>query len=122
MKLINKEYWIRAVLWNSTKTFTGFISQPNIGVGTCLKNVSTVNYIVPTITVTNSVAITTKTYIRDLKIRPLKLNFSRGQLGVHNIIYLLMKNNNGEINDQKTKDYISDKLVSYNSFVKIKNL
>jgi len=121
LKKVDTEYWVRAVLWNKNK-----LQDPdsllNIGIGNSLKMTDDVSFIVPIVTVTPSIEVSTKTYIRDLKVRPLKLNFSRGQLGVHNIIYLLIKNNNGEFGDTKIKDYIANKLVPYNTFVKTKIL
>ena len=123
LKKVNEEYWVRAVLWGWNRNIS-LLGIPNIGTGGCLKMVdTTINSIVPIITVKRiGTPITTNTYIRDVKIKPLKLNFSRGQLGMHNILYLLFKNNNGALNLNQIKDHISNKLISYNLFLKTKSL
>ena len=120
LKKVDTEYLVRAILWNKNKTNGTIV--PNIGTGNTLKSISTICKIVPIITVEDTSDITTKTYLRDIKVRPLKLNFSRGQLGVHNILYLLFKNNNGELNLSQIKDFISSKLISYNTFLKVKSI
>lgn len=117
----NTEYWVRGILWNQNKVKTAD-SLLNIGVGNNLKSVSDVCYIVPVIGAKRTGLVPGVTMIRDIVVRPLNLNFSRGQLGVHNIIYLLMKNNNAETSRTLIKEHIENKLVPYNSFVKIKHL
>jgi hypothetical protein len=121
LKKAGTEYWVRAVLWNINKT-SDFVSKTNLGAGDCMRSISEIASIVPIITVSSSEGVATKTYIRDIKIKPLKVNFSRGQLGIHNLLYLLFKNMNGELNINEIKEHISSKLISYNSFLKVKQL
>jgi hypothetical protein len=121
MLIADTEYWVRGVMWNYNKT-VGTYGIPNIGIGANFKSDTAVAYIIPIITVVDAAGITTKTYLRDIKVRPLKLNFSRGQLGVHSIIYLLLKNNNGQYSSNDIRDIADNKLVPYKSFVKIKDL
>ena len=119
---VGEFYWIRGILWNSEKLFEG--NQPfdindklNIGVGSNLKMNSQTNKIIPTITYTaDSTPSTIDIY--GVVIRPLKLNFSRGQLGLRNLIYLLTVNNNDQYSESQLKTLIQNKLLPYNCFLK----
>jgi hypothetical protein len=121
LSVVDKEYWIRGVLWNKDKD-RDFTSRPNIGFGDSLQSVASIKAIVPIIYVKSAAPVVSKTYIRDVRVKPLKMNFSRGQLGIHNILYLMCKVNNKELTLDQIKQHISDKLISYNSFLKIKSL
>lgn len=115
MKLANKEYWVRGCIFGVNTATVLAQSKLNIGVGVNLRLTPTVENIIPIIGVTGGTGTVT---IHDVVIRPLKLNFSRGQLGIHNIIYLISKNNNGETNDRQTETFIRENLIPYNSFLK----
>lgn len=114
LHLTNQDYWIRGILFHKNKSNS--ISKTNIGFGRNIIMPPTVNYIVPTITVDGDGD--QDTYIDRIKIRPVKLNFTRGQLGVRNLIYLFTKNNNHGFSDMQINQKISQKLIPYNSFLK----
>lgn len=122
LKKVNEFYLIRGILWNSNKLFEG--DQPfdvndklNIGVGNNLKMNIQTNKIIPTITYTaNSTANIVDIY--GVVVRPLKLNFSRGQLGLRNLIYLLTVNNNDQYSEDQLKTIIQNRLLPYNCFLK----
>lgn len=115
--LIDTEYWVRGVLFSSN-TVTPIDSKTTLGIGANLKLPTDVVNIVPIIGVSGSESLCS-VKIDNIKVRPRRLNFSRGQLGIHNLIYLLIKNNNGDLSEEAIKKTIEQKLISYNSFLKL---
>lgn len=111
----NQAYWVRGILWNINKST--FESKTSLGIGYNLRFVEGVKYIVPIITVTGY-DTENEVLFWNIKVRPLSLNFSRGQLGMHNLIYILAKNNNVDLNEDKINEFIREKLIPYNSFLK----
>ena len=110
------EYLVKGVFWNAGKIFNpGEQSKTNIGDFNCLRSS-------PVMTAIKLDFAPGGETIYNVIFRPLKLNFSRGQLGIHNIIYLEYVNNNGSLNDQKIKEKVSNELVPYNTYVKTKQV
>jgi hypothetical protein len=91
----------------------------NFYTGRALKMPENVCFINPRFYSTGATGANIK--IHDFKVRPSSLPFSRGQLGIKNIIVSYLKNNNGKTID-KIKDFIVNKLIPYKSFFKIKEL
>jgi len=115
LNLVGQDYWCRGVLFNKDKILDAS-SVPTLGFGNNLVLNTNAVKIIPFITVIGDGSQIT--YLDNIKIRPRKLNFSRGQLGIHNIIYILAKNNNGSLLDEQIEKFIHENLVPYNSFVK----
>jgi len=115
MKLNNKDYWVRGVIFNSGKSLQ-VGSKTNIGLGNNLRFKSTAVYITPEITITGNGTQTV--YIDNIKVRPAKINFSRGQLGVRQILYLMTKNNNDKYSVEKLNQFIQNSLIPYKTFLK----
>lgn len=101
--------------FDSTTTNLGL----NFYTGRALKMPENVCFINPRFYSTGTAGANIK--IHDFKVRPSSLPFSRGQLGIKNIIVSYLKNNNGKTID-KIKDFIVNKLIPYKSFFKIKEL
>jgi hypothetical protein len=124
LKIANKEYWVRGVLYHYGIPAI-VLGQPtvqlipSIGVGDNMIFPESAAKIVPTIAVYGSGSANT-IKIDSVVIRPLKLNFSRGQLGIHNIIYLMARNNNGELTNGQLEQFIKSRLIPYNSTLKTK--
>lgn len=122
LRKVNQFYWIRGILWKHNKKFNenqdfDINDVLNIGLGNNLKMNTQTNYIIPRITyIANGVSNTVNIY--GVVVRPLKLNFSRGQLGLRNLIYLFTVNNNGQYSENQLRNIIQQKLLPYNSFLK----
>jgi hypothetical protein len=116
----NQYYWYRGVLFNSEKTQDGSLKL-NFEDGQGLILPEEAVYISPDILVTGNVGSFSPVSIYDIKVRPLNLPFSQGQIGIKNVItgYLL---NKGELSFEKLKEFIQNKLIPYNSFLKIKEI
>lgn len=126
LNLPNEEYWVRGVLFhhgilgNDEVESANLIKAskvPTIGYGSNLVINPNAVRIAPIIGVEGG---TGTVKISSVRIRPLRLNFSRGQLGMHNIIYMLARNNNGDLSNEKIEQFISGRLIPYNSFLKTK--
>jgi len=117
LNIVSTDYWVRGILFNYLKP-TQIGDTLNTGFGANMRLPYNAAKIVPVIgTVGTGSANIIK--IDNVKVRPLKLNFSRGQLGIHNLIYMMSKNNNGELTDQKVEMFIKEKLIPYNSFLRV---
>lgn len=77
---------------------------------------SDIRYIVPKILL-NSSSSSDTLYLSNIKIRPLKLNYTRGQLGMKNIINLILKNGS-ELSDASLRNRIRETMIPLNSFLK----
>lgn len=117
LPLVDQYYWLRGVLYADNTPYDvdkklNFIN----GRGLVLNSFCT--YMSPYIySIGNADAASVQIY--DIKVRPLDLPFSQGQLGIKNIIvgYLI---NNGELSFAKLKQFIQQKLIPYNSWIKLK--
>lgn len=117
LNLVDQYYWVRGIVYNT--------NEPNKAGGTTiggnnLRLPENVAYIVPIIIVDNGTTPDTgnTTSLVDIKIRPLKFNFSIGKLGSRPIIYSLLKNENGELNNDNVERIIKQKLIPYTFFLK----
>ena len=117
LKVANQFYMIRGVLRNKDFNFDSS-DKLNIGLGNNLRFSSTSNKIIPFITYTAN-SSPSEVSIYGIVIRPLKLNFSRGQLGQRNLLYLLSVNNNDMYSESQLKNLIQNKLLPYNCFLKL---
>lgn len=115
--VIDTDYWVRGVLFGNN-TILPLDSKTTLGIGNNLRLPADAASIVPIIGVLGS-GSACSVKIDSVKVQPRKLNFSRGQLGIHNLIYILSVNNNGELTEEKIKNFIEQKLISYNSFLKL---
>jgi len=115
--VINTDYWVRGVLFGNG-TALPIDSKTTLGIGNNLRLPADATSIVPIVGVLGS-GSACSVKIDSIKVRPRKLNFSRGQLGIHNLIYILSVNNNGDLTEEKIKNFIEQKLISYNSFLKL---
>lgn len=112
-------YWVRGILHNQNTELKGE-NNLNFLNGKGLKMGNDIKYICPIISVNGTIS-TQNTFIYDVKIRPLNLPFSQGLLGVKNIILGYLKNA-GQLSDTQLELFIKDKLIPYNSTLKIKSL
>ena len=112
-------YWMRGVLHKSDSTFI-YQNNLNFPYGKGLKMDNDVKYIVPFVTLDNTIS-TQSTSIYDFKVRPLNLPFSQGILGIKNIILMYLKNN-GQLSNEQLERFITDKLIPYNSNLSVKYL
>jgi len=118
LKVVNKDYWIRGILFNSSEIDPLKANlKDSLGLGYNLKLPSNSSSIVPIIGVTSDGgACIVK--IDNIKVRPRKLNFSRGQIGIHNLLYLMTPNNNTSLTPERIEEFIKENLIPYNSFLK----
>lgn len=119
LNIINTEYWVRGVLYHNSLNLvdTPRSLTTTIGNGNNLRIPAAATHIVPIIGVLGT-GSANEVKIDNIKIRPLKLNFSRGQLGIHNLLYLMAVNNNDELQPEQISEFIKEKLLPYNSFLK----
>jgi len=119
----NTEYWVRGILHAYD---TALVPQDilTIGFGQGLRSPLTVVYLVPIIIVENNTGMVLPevVQIRDIKVRPAKLWFSRGLLSARNFIIGYLKNNSTEYNDQQVEKIIDEELIPYNTFSLLKFL
>lgn len=115
MQIINKEYWIRAIIFNYEQT-SGAYGQPlNIGIGNNLIFKEQCKYIIPKVLTTNNIDTIS---ITDFKVRPLNLDFSKGFLGARNFIVNWFINNNSNYSNDKIVELIKRYLLPYNAIYK----
>ncbi len=110
LKISDTTYWVRGVIFGSGVSLKSD-SKTNLGIGNNLRFKSNAKYIVPKITVIGSSSQVT--YLSKIRVRPLSLNFSRGQLGINPIVYILGRNNNDKYTESKLNKFITDTLLPY---------
>lgn len=118
IKVADTLYFIRGILYSqNTEIDANKTMYPN---GNCLRSTSNLKYIVPQILLDNSLAgVNSGTLdIWNLKVRPLKTNFTQGQLGIKNLILLYLSNNNVEYDADKLEDIIKSNLINAGSYLK----
>jgi hypothetical protein len=114
LKFTNQEYYVRAIVY-------GFEAGDNeshvtsIG-GNNLRFNETCAKVVPFLSVNNKIS-EDDVVIEGVILRPAYLPFSRGQLGVKNIVYLNCNNDSGEQNSH-VENFISEKLIPYSCVLK----
>lgn len=119
---IGKDLWVRGILYNSSKSQGEDLNglNFNFGIGRNLIMIPNTKYIIPNILFYNPLD-PANVFLWDIQVRPLSLNTSKGTLGLKNVI-LPYINNNGDKTDSEVTKIIREKLIPYNSLVKIKFL
>lgn len=121
VKCKNADLWIRGVY--SLKHDALINNALNIGLGSNLYNdsQSEVKYIVPIIAFVGSSAHAVAVMIKDIVVRPLSLNTSKGQVANKNTMIGFLRNDSGQTNANITK-FIDEKLIPYNCTTNIQYL
>ena len=114
-KVADEWYFVRGVIYGYLPSAND-LHILNLGVGNNLRFVENVSKIMPTFNFSN---VTYGEEIKDIVLRPAKLPFSKGQLGVKNILYLNCVNNNGDKTDEDIRNFSSEKLIPYNNVLKV---
>ena len=120
LKVVGHYYWIRGIIYNQSKiNDAGAVFIPG-GHYLRFNSATAVKYIVPQILLDNSTSV----YPNGLKlhsifVRPLKVPFTRGQLGMKNIILSYLVNNNKTYSVDKMESLMKSKLLPANAFLKI---
>lgn len=117
----NKTYFIRGILWNKDRTLD--ISSYMYPGGVHLKSNSNLRFIVPKIYLDNSLGNSSGNMkIWNIKVRPLNLNFSRGQLGIKEVIVSYMNTDKSLYDQVKIEDIIQSKMINLGQKFKAKYL
>lgn len=111
--IVNEWVWIRGIIYPYDSTFDENFTL-NTGHGNNLRFIQNVAKIQPYIDFSNVAA---GDEIDTFVLRPAKLNFSRGQLGIKNIIYLNCVNNSSK-DDSQVIEFVKNKLIPYDSVLK----
>lgn len=104
--------WVRGVVYGSGET--DLKGTLNIGVGNNLKFNTSCEYICPKILIDNSTNSVNMVRVKDIKVRPLALPYSLGQLSANNFIVNYLKNNSGKF-ENELNNIIRKELLPYNS-------
>ena len=124
--LTDSVYFIRGIIYNQNydkNIDTGFLPQIAPGVTNLKFDPNTdIKYIVPKIGIDNTSIASTHLAISNVKIRPLRLPFTRGQLGMKNIMMLYAANNNFYTSLQRVENKIRSTIIPANSFLKARYL
>lgn len=123
LKVVGKYYWIRGIIYNQNKTNDpDALFIPN-GHYLRFNSATEVKYIVPQVLLDNTSNVSPNGLsLTNIKVRPLKTPFTRGQLGMKNIILSYLKNNNKTYTIDKMEGLMKSQLIPANSFLKIKYL
>jgi hypothetical protein len=123
LKVVGDYYWIRGIIYNQNKTNDpDALFVPN-GHYLRFNSATEVKYIVPQILLDNTYNVLPNGLsLTNIKVRPLKTPFTRGQLGIKNIILSYLKNNNKTYTIDKMEGLMKSQLIPANSFLKIKYL
>lgn len=120
LKVSNEFYWIRGILYSQDKVNdVNSVFSPS---GVNLRSKSTLKFIVPNILLDNETGSTgtNKLALWNIKVRPLKIPFTRGQLGIRNIILTYLTNRNSKYSIDKIESIMRNNLINANTFLKIK--
>jgi hypothetical protein len=117
----NRDLWVRGIY--SLAHMTTADHKLNIGFGNNLYNNSTglVKYIAPIITFIASDYYQTTVMLKDIVVRPLSLNTSKGQVSNKNTMIGFLRNDSGRSDLDVTK-FIEQKLIPYNCTTNIQYL
>ena len=121
LKLTGVQYFIRGIIFNQNKEVDVDLTMIPSGVHLKFDPLTEIKYIVPKIIVDRPLA-QHEVKITEIKIRPLHTPFSRGQLGMNNIILAYLKNNNYSDSTINMERKIRESLIPGNSFFKAKYL
>ena len=116
LKISDKDVWIRGIIYPFDDD-NKIGDQLNIGEGNNLRFNDSAEYIVPKIIAANNSDDFLETYLYDIKVRPLSLPFSLGQLGSRNFILNYLRNGSG-IPTGELENIITKELLPYNSIYK----
>jgi len=119
LKIVDQFYWVRGILYNQNKSTDG--NDYIFPEGNNLRSTANLKYIVPNILLDNSLGggVSGSMNLTNIKIRPLNTPFTRGQLGLNNIILSYLINNNSEYNVTKIEDITKNSLINATNFLKI---
>jgi hypothetical protein len=121
LKVVGHYYWVRGIIYNQNKTNdSGAVFVPN-GHHLRFNSATAVKYIVPTILLDNS---STSVYpngfkLNSIVVRPLKVPFTRGQLGIKNVVLSYLVNNNKIYSTDKMESLMKSQLLPANTFLKV---
>lgn len=120
LPIVNQYYWVRGILYNKDKTAD--IDDYCFPEGNNLKFGSEdTRYIVPVILLNNTTISTSDNFwIKDIKIRPLQIPFTQGQLGIHDIVMGYVVNNNPEKSVIELEEFMKNFMINADSFLKVR--
>jgi len=119
---IDTIYYVRGVLWNKNKE--NDISSYIYPEGVNLKSVSSVVKIIPQIYVDNlSGSLSTGiAKFSNIKLRPLKLPISRGQIGIHDIVMMYADLSKSRMLEDEIFYKLQSEFINAGSILKINNI
>lgn len=120
LPMANQYYWVRGILYNIDKTVN--IDDYCFPLGNNLK-FSSVNtrYIVPIILLDNQTAsVSGDMWVKNVKIRPLQIPFTQGQLGIHDIVMGYVVNHNPDKSITELEEFIKNFMINADSFLKVR--
>ena len=118
----NTTYFIRGVIWNKDKEID--INSTFYPSGVNLRSTNALKYIIPQIVLDNSQGGSYSGTMKlwNIKVRPLHTPFTRGQLGIKNIVLTYMNIENSIYDETFIQDKIQSSMINAGSFLKIKQL
>jgi len=110
---IGRDLWIRGVYM--MRKIDGTPNTTNINRGHSLYNsLNSAKFLIPIISFTNSIGVEAVTVkIKDLVVRPLSLNTSKGIISNKNTVVTYLKNESGQ-SEEFVSNFIEEKLLPYN--------
>lgn len=113
---LGKYYFIRGILYNfNHSSLTDLQGRMECDFGYNLRFQESHKYIVPYVVLdNNSGNVSQEMYIYDLKIRPLKFDYSLGFVGLKNLIVAWLKNNSSKYYNEQITYNMKEKLIPYN--------
>lgn len=107
------DFWVRGIIFNKDNPINSDDDiNLNIG-GNNLRFLSLAKYIIPRIIVNGGLG-SASIYIYDIKLKPLSLPYSLGQLSAKNFIINYV-DNNSEFSNENFETIVQNELVPYNS-------
>lgn len=124
-KYLNKEIWVRGVLYNSSKTINEDITSLNLNFSSLVANnlimPYNTKYAYPTILVRNNTTEVNPVYIWDVQLRPIDVTIDKGRMGDGNIILPFINNDSG-MSDDAISNIVDRQFTPYNTLSRIKFL
>jgi len=118
-------YLLRGIIYGSSESVkSASDSILNIGLGNHLRMGTDAVKIIPYLVLdnTNGGGASSKIYIADFKVRPLRTEYSTGFIQSNNFIQIWTKNNNVDLSKSTINDTIEEFLIPFNSRLKVKFL
>lgn len=120
IQITNKVFWVRGMLkgYNEDLLPDSYLF-PN---GNHLRSKSNLKYIVPQIYLDNTLSGVSSGVMKlsNIKVRPLYLPFTKGQLGMKNIILAFINKENSQYDQTKLEEIIQSSMINAGSFFKAK--